>query len=91
MTDTRIIIIGAGMAGIAMTVQLQRRLGCYDYEVYDKWQTPGGTWAQNTYPNLSCDVPSELRRRCDSAHLSVLLTRFDVVLLLLLLPKSRLD
>ena len=82
------MIVGAGMAGIAMAVQLQRRLGCYDYEVYDKWQTPGGTWAQNTYPNLSCDVPSEVGRLGGLTNPWILLTQANVVLLLLLLSES---
>ncbi len=53
----RIAIIGAGMSGIAAVVKL-RRAGYTDLTVYEKADRVGGTWRENTYPGLSCDVPS---------------------------------
>lgn len=53
----RIAIIGAGMSGIAAVVKLQRA-GYSDLTVYEKSDRVGGTWRENTYPGLSCDVPS---------------------------------
>ncbi len=53
----RIAIIGAGMSGIAAVVKLQRA-GYSDLTVYEKTDRVGGTWRENTYPGLSCDVPS---------------------------------
>jgi len=53
----RIAIIGAGMSGIAAVVKLQRA-GYTDLTVYEKADRVGGTWRENTYPGLSCDVPS---------------------------------
>ena len=29
-----------------------------DFAVFEKAERPGGTWRENTYPGLSCDVPS---------------------------------
>lgn len=55
-----ILILKAGLAGLGIAAQLQRRLNEYDYEIHEKLDDVGGTWAQNTYPNLSCDVPSEV-------------------------------
>lgn len=52
-----IAIIGAGMSGIAAVVKL-RRAGYTDLTVYEKADRVGGTWRENTYPGLSCDVPS---------------------------------
>ena len=52
-------IIGAGMAGILSAIQL-REAGYDDFAVYEKADRPGGTWRENTYPGLSCDVPSHL-------------------------------
>ncbi len=52
-----IAIIGAGMSGIAAVVKL-RRAGYTDLTVYEKTDRVGGTWRENTYPGLSCDVPS---------------------------------
>ncbi len=53
----RIAIIGAGMSGIAAVVKLQRA-GYSDLTVFEKADKVGGTWRENTYPGLSCDVPS---------------------------------
>jgi cation diffusion facilitator CzcD-associated flavoprotein CzcO len=52
----RCTVIGAGMAGILAAIRL-REAGC-DVVVYKKADRPGGTWRDNTYPGLSCDVPS---------------------------------
>ena len=52
-----IAIIGAGMSGIAAVVKLQKA-GYTDVTVYEKTDKVGGTWRENTYPGLSCDVPS---------------------------------
>jgi cation diffusion facilitator CzcD-associated flavoprotein CzcO len=56
----RIVIIGGGMAGIAMGVQLKRLLNHENFYIYEKSDSIGGTWAQNRYPNLSCDIASEV-------------------------------
>lgn len=55
----RVIVIGAGMAGIASVIKL-RAAGIDDVVVYEKADRVGGTWRENTYPGLSCDVPSHL-------------------------------
>ena len=52
-----IAIVGAGMSGIAAVVKL-REAGYTDLSVYEKADRVGGTWRDNTYPGLSCDVPS---------------------------------
>ena len=53
----RIAVVGAGMSGIAAVVKL-RRAGYSDITVYEKADRVGGTWRENTYPGLSCDIPS---------------------------------
>ncbi len=53
----RIAIIGAGMSGIAAVVKLNKA-GYTDLTVFEKTDRVGGTWRENTYPGLSCDVPS---------------------------------
>lgn len=55
----RLAVIGAGMAGILSAVKLQEA-GLTDFTVYEKADRVGGTWRENTYPGLSCDVPSHL-------------------------------
>ena len=55
----RFAIIGAGMAGILAAIKLTEA-GFDDFTVYEKADTLGGTWRENTYPGSSCDVPSHL-------------------------------
>jgi cation diffusion facilitator CzcD-associated flavoprotein CzcO len=55
----RFAIIGAGMAGILSAIRLDE-WGAHDYTVYEKADRLGGTWRENTYPGIACDVPSHL-------------------------------
>jgi len=57
--EPRFLIIGAGMAGILSAVKLAEA-GLTDFTVYEKADRLGGTWRENTYPGISCDVPSHL-------------------------------
>ncbi len=57
--DPRVVIVGAGMSGIAMGVALKRS-GFDDFLMLEKGSDVGGTWYWNHYPGLSCDVPSQL-------------------------------
>jgi cation diffusion facilitator CzcD-associated flavoprotein CzcO len=57
--NPRFIIIGAGMAGVLSGIRL-REAGYDDWIVYEKGDSVGGTWRENTYPGLSCDVPSHI-------------------------------
>ena len=65
MADTRsgrplrFAVIGAGMAGVLSAIKLTEA-GYTDLTVYEKADRLGGTWRENTYPGLSCDVPSHL-------------------------------
>ncbi len=55
----RVIVIGAGMAGILSVIRL-REIGLPDVTVYEKADRLGGTWRENRYPGVACDVPSHL-------------------------------
>lgn len=50
-------IIGAGMSGLCQAIML-RQAGITDVTIYEKSHEVGGTWRDNTYPGLACDVPS---------------------------------
>jgi cation diffusion facilitator CzcD-associated flavoprotein CzcO len=52
-----IAIVGAGMSGLCMGVKL-RQAGIDSFTIHEKAGSVGGTWRENTYPGLSCDVPS---------------------------------
>jgi cation diffusion facilitator CzcD-associated flavoprotein CzcO len=55
--DLRVVIIGAGMAGIMAAINL-KKAGYNNVIIYEKAKKLGGTWRENTYPGLTCDVPS---------------------------------
>ena len=55
----RFVIIGAGMSGILSAIKLQEA-GLTDFAIYEKADRLGGTWRENTYAGVSCDVPSHL-------------------------------
>ena len=57
--NPRIVVIGAGMAGILTVIKLEEA-GYDDIIVYEKAATLGGTWRENTYPGIACDVPAHL-------------------------------
>ena len=50
-------IVGAGMAGILAAIKL-KQAGHADVTVYEKADRIGGTWRDNRYPGLTCDVPA---------------------------------
>ncbi len=53
----KVAIIGAGMSGLCMAVKLQDA-GIDSFTIFEKADDVGGTWRDNTYPGLTCDVPS---------------------------------
>ena len=55
--EIKIIILGAGMAGILAAIKLIEN-GFSNIIIYEKANNLGGTWRDNTYPGLICDVPS---------------------------------
>jgi cation diffusion facilitator CzcD-associated flavoprotein CzcO len=56
MTNMRYAIIGAGMAGILAAIKLKAR--GEPFTVFEKAAKLGGTWRENRYPGLTCDVPA---------------------------------
>ena len=55
----RIVIIGAGSAGICTAANLNKA-GIDDYRILEKGDGVGGTWFWNQYPGAECDVQSHL-------------------------------
>ncbi len=57
--EPRVIVIGAGVAGIT-TAYVLREQGFRDVTVLEKGSDVGGVWHWNRYPGLACDVPSQI-------------------------------
>lgn len=55
----RVVIIGAGMTGLLMIIKL-REAGIQDIVVLEKKDKIGGTWRENTYPGVACDIPAHM-------------------------------
>lgn len=55
----RVAVIGAGFAGIGTAIQLMR---CNErsFLVLERGEEVGGTWRDNIYPGVGCDIPSHL-------------------------------
>ena len=53
----RIVIVGAGVSGLAMGARL-REAGYEDFVILEKADDLGGTWHHNKYPGVACDVAS---------------------------------
>lgn len=59
MTSPRIAILGAGFSGMCMGIELLRA-GLHSFTIFEKADRVGGTWRDNVYPGVCCDVPSHL-------------------------------
>ncbi|MEU7815948.1 NAD(P)/FAD-dependent oxidoreductase [Pseudonocardia sp. NPDC049154] len=58
-TTADVVVIGAGPGGICTAIQL-RQAGIEDVLVLEKSAGLGGTWFNNRYPGLACDVSTDL-------------------------------
>ncbi|WP_146348187.1 flavin-containing monooxygenase [Phaeobacter marinintestinus] len=56
---TDLLIVGAGFGGLIMAIEARKR-GIRDIVILEKADEVGGTWRENTYPGVACDVPSHL-------------------------------
>lgn len=57
--DKTFVIIGAGISGILMGIKLRER-GLHNFIILEKADTLGGTWRDNVYPGVACDVAAHL-------------------------------
>src|SRR5690606_26982822 len=52
----RVAIVGAGVSGISLAIAL--KAAGYSFTIFEKASSVGGTWRDNHYPGLTCDVPA---------------------------------
>ncbi|OZD18259.1 NAD(P)/FAD-dependent oxidoreductase [Rhodococcus sp. 06-156-3C] len=58
-TEVDVVIVGAGFAGVGMGVQLARQTSL-SFVILEREGDVGGSWRDNIYPGVACDVPSHL-------------------------------
>lgn len=58
-SDTRFVIVGAGISGVLMAIKL-REQGFSRITILEKADRMGGTWRDNRYPGVACDVAAHL-------------------------------
>lgn len=58
----RVAGIGAGATGLCLAYKMERMLdaGSWELTLFEKNPHFGGTWYENTYPGVACDIPSHL-------------------------------
>ncbi|KAH3907723.1 hypothetical protein HBI56_181320 [Parastagonospora nodorum] len=54
----RIVCIGAGISGICTGIRFPQEIKNLDLVIYEKNSDVGGTWYENRYPGVRCDIPS---------------------------------
>ncbi|KAK4187657.1 hypothetical protein QBC35DRAFT_515335 [Podospora australis] len=56
----RVAVIGGGLAGITAGILLPAKVPNIQLTIYEKNHDFGGTWLENTYPGVRCDIPSHV-------------------------------
>ncbi|OAQ61269.1 flavin-binding monooxygenase [Pochonia chlamydosporia 170] len=56
----RVAVIGGGLAGILAGVLLPAKVPGIDLTIIEKNRNFGGTWLENIYPGVRCDIPSHV-------------------------------
>ena len=54
-----VVVLGAGFSGVCAGIKL-KQAGIENFHIFEKGEDVGGTWRENTYPGVACDVPSHL-------------------------------
>ena len=56
LNDFNVIVIGAGMSGLCTAIRLKQ--ADIPFKIFEKNDTVGGVWYQNTYPGCGVDTPN---------------------------------
>lgn len=58
----RVACVGAGATGLCLAYKMERMLepGSFELTLFEKNPKFGGTWYENTYPGVACDIPSHI-------------------------------
>lgn len=58
----RVACVGAGASGLCLAYKMEKMMvsGSWELTLFEKNEQFGGTWYENTYPGVACDIPSHL-------------------------------
>ncbi|CAH0027963.1 unnamed protein product [Clonostachys rhizophaga] len=56
----RVAVIGAGLAGVQAGVLLPAKVPNIELVIFEKNAGVGGTWFENIYPGVRCDIPAHV-------------------------------
>ncbi|KAF2804732.1 FAD/NAD(P)-binding domain-containing protein [Mytilinidion resinicola] len=56
----RVAVIGAGLSGISAGILLPAKVPNIDLTIFEKNQDVSGTWLENIYPGVRCDIPAHV-------------------------------
>ncbi|KAH8655197.1 hypothetical protein BX600DRAFT_385523 [Xylariales sp. PMI_506] len=61
-TKLRVACVGAGASGLCLAYKMERMMvpDSWELTLFEKNPHFGGTWYENTYPGVACDIPSPL-------------------------------
>ncbi|CRK49023.1 hypothetical protein BN1723_008343 [Verticillium longisporum] len=61
-TKLRVACIGAGASGLCLAYKMEKQMvpDSWELTLFEKNPHFGGTWYENTYPGVACDIPSHL-------------------------------
>ncbi|EXJ87108.1 hypothetical protein A1O3_04066 [Capronia epimyces CBS 606.96] len=58
--EIRAVIIGAGVSGIGVYIRLLQYVPNIKVTIFEKNPEVAGTWYENRYPGVACDIPSHV-------------------------------
>ncbi|CAJ0543871.1 Ff.00g039680.m01.CDS01 [Fusarium sp. VM40] len=56
----RVAVIGAGLSGILSGILLPLKVPEIQLTIFERSRDVGGTWLENVYPGVRCDIPSHV-------------------------------
>ncbi|ORY14519.1 hypothetical protein BCR34DRAFT_672469 [Clohesyomyces aquaticus] len=56
----RVAVVGAGLSGITAGILLPAKVPHIDLTIYEKNHDVSGTWLENLYPGVRCDIPAHV-------------------------------
>ncbi|KAJ9606722.1 hypothetical protein H2200_008731 [Cladophialophora chaetospira] len=68
MRSLRVVVIGAGLAGVLAGILLPVKVPKLQLTILEKNDDVGGTWLENIYPGVRCDIPAHVYQSTFTPH-----------------------